>query len=770
MMPTKHSRLLFLGESYEKEYLLHLKSCIGTASCAVLLQTPSTFYDLASYCKSKGATAIVSTSQALLAKLLEGSWSNSRKKPSLTDYAGSLFIHPKLPGIEIVFINPLDWLFKVSYGKFLASHYISKLTAPETWFPESEFNWRIFDGNCDFIQDWNKAVAIATDIETFSNPPSIRCVGYTAVFPTPTAWRTESLVIPLDSEFNLAAVRQINDLQPAKIFQNGKYDISYLQAYNAAPVNYLWDTAEMMHSWYAELPKDLAALNSFFVRRSMYWKDLAGTTDLHEYYRYNALDTHATAMVFLSWIQKAPQWAKNNYANTFPLQFPCHLSEMTGIALDSEAQVAAKSEQDSTISTLSKSLDTMLGVTGFNVNSPVQMKQLLKVLGGGDLESADDKNLKKAMLRHPLNARIITAILKVRKARKLVSTYLTPGKEFYGHLGQYKQTKRGRILYSLNPHGTDTGRLASKEHHFWCGLQIQNIPRGVTVKRTFIADDGFVIAESDLEQAESRDTAYIAGDECLITAVTGDKDFHSFNASAFFGVPYDSIYSDTAKKTLNKPLRDLAKRVNHGANYNMGPNVLVDTMGLDNIWTAQQILKLPKLWSPKQVAEHLLSVFHRTYPAIGKIYYPGVIHEVKTTHMLSSKATHHVAFQASPQGLVRYTFGNPEKNKSDLNAYVAHPPQSLNAMTLNRAYMKVFYEIAIHPEHQKNFKLLSQIHDSILFQFRAGHSYLSHMVKQCMEIPVTVKGYDGTIRNFTVPAALKAGNNGEGAPNWGATE
>jgi outer membrane usher protein FimD/PapC len=39
-----------------------------------------------------------------------------------------------------------------------------------------------------------------------------------------------------------------------------------------------------------------------------------------------------------------------------------------------------------------------------------------------------------------------------------------------------------------------------------------------------------------------------------------------------------------------------------------------------------------------------------------------------------------------------------------------------------------------------------------------------------MEIPVTVKGYDGKVRTFTVPAALKAGKDGKGATHWSKTE
>jgi DNA polymerase I-like protein with 3'-5' exonuclease and polymerase domains len=482
----------------------------------------------------------------------------------------------------------------------------------------------------------------------------------------------------------------------------------------------------------------------------MYWKDLANTTDLQEYYKYNALDTWTTANVWIAQLLQMPPWARINYLKEFPLVFPCHLSEMTGIKRDMDRLTNARRKAETLIEADNISLSKMVGVFPaiFNVNSAPQNKALRKILGAANIESSDETSLKRIGNLHPLNARICNKILDIRGNRKLASTYLVEGKEH-----------NGRILYSLNPHGTDTGRLASREHHFWCGLQIQNIPRGESVKCTLVADEDFLFAECDLEQAESRDTAFISGDENLIAAVSSERDFHSTNASAFFGVPYEDIYDDVIRKTKNKELRDLAKRVNHGANYLMGPLMLVLTMGEDKVWEAKRLLNLPKNFGLKDTAEYLLAQFHKTYPSLQGRFYPAVVASVMTTRML-----------VGATGWTRYCFGNPKENKLDKNAYVAHVPQSLNAQTLNEAYLKVFYDIAINPEHSRNFKLCAQIHDSIFFQFRVGHEYLCELVRERMEIPITVKGCDGLVRTFTVPAAIKAGRDGKGAKYWSDTE
>lgn len=771
-------KLLFLGTHADIAYVPRLKTLVRTAAVYVITEPILTLAEVETYCKKRGITGVFTTSQVLLSKLMPTKeW--TRSLPSLENYAGSYF--KTSSGLEIVAINPLEQLLTIPYSTFVTEKYISKLTAPQEWealrLPTlNEFNWTLvtstnFESTYDYLSDCDY---ITVDIETIKDPLTITCVGFAGIKFSATGISINCFVIPFDSEYNLFSIRKISELKVPKILQNGKYDINYLMRYNIILWGYMWDTATMMHCLYSELPKDLAFLSAFFIRDGRYWKDLAKTDDLEQYYKYNALDTWSTSLVFLSWIQQAPDWAKRNYLAEFPINFPCILSELTGIKRDMKALEEVRTAKNIEIAKTQTKLENLIGVPGFNPNSPKQCKLLLEVLGCKDSplavrkqwDSSDEKHITKASYLHPLNNHILSNILTIRGARKLVSTYLSTKEDKSG-----AKEFNGRILYSLIPHGTDTGRLASREHHFWCGLQLQNIPRGPEVKSTLVADNDFLFGEADLEQAESRDTAYIAGDESLIKAVSSTSDFHSINASSFFGIPYAKIFDNNTRKVLDKKLRDLAKRVNHGANYNMGANTLIDTMGLQKIYEARKLLNLPSTWSATQIAEHLLKTFHKTYAGIAGNYYTGMVHQLITTRLLTSKAKHiaHKQDEWSAScynaelwyklsaGWTRKCFGSPDKNKLHLNAYIAHEPQSLNAMTLNKAYMRVFYEIALHPEHGKNFKLIGQIHDSIPHQYRNGHEYLSKKVAECMEIPVTIEGYDKKVRTFTVPAAAKFG-------------
>lgn len=779
------SNALFLGTREDEPYVPYLKGMFNGVSTYVVLEPVNLLAQLEMYCAKRNITRVVSTNREILSKLLylQG---NSKANPSLDDYAGSLYTYKN---VEIVFVNPLKQLFTVSYGKFICERFVSKVVSPEKWTAPTAFNWYLLtpDKCEDTYNLFSTAFAIAVDIETFKKNLAIRCIGYTAIFISPAgAITTTSVVLPITDEFNYIWMRKFNDLSAAKIFQNGKYDNSYLLRYDATCRNWLWDTKNLFHCWYSELPKDLAFLNAFFVRTAQYWKDLAETTDLHEYYRYNALDTWATANVWIAQMLTMPDWAKHNYLLEFPLVYPCLLSEMTGLLRDPVKLEEQRTAIKARIVTATTKLAKATGQPTFNANSPKQVKTLFQVLGNRDIESTDENSLNKLAYRHPLNNYFVEPILEIRGDRKLISTYLRTDDDADKNGEGGSKDFKGTVLYALNPDGTSTARLTSNEHAFWCGVNIQNQPRTPEVKSTIIAAEGFLFGECDLEQAESRDTAHISGDERLIAAVSGTRDFHSVNAASFFGKPYEVIYDDTVKKTKDKPLRDLAKRVNHGANYNMGAGVLVDTMGLKYIYQAKGLLKL-SIIDPIKIAEHLLERFHATYPKLrGKdkpfspgTYYAAVCEEVITTRKIVSRAYHHTEFNLGKYKAdfyiergdwTRYCFGKPDKNKSDLNSYVAHPPQSLNARTLNEAYMRVFYEIAL--PNPDAFRLHAQIHDSILFSYKntaIGNSCASR-VKSCMEIPVTVRDISGTFRTFTVPAALKMGKSGEGAKYWSETE
>jgi DNA polymerase I-like protein with 3'-5' exonuclease and polymerase domains len=287
---------------------------------------------------------------------------------------------------------------------------------------------------------------------------------------------------------NMAAyefMKAANALSVPKVLQNGKYDCAYFFAYSVPLTAYYYDLKNAMHAQYAELPKDLAFSSALWLRDIMYWKDLSSSGDAQDKFRYGALDTWATGEAFISWMQQAPQWAKDNYITEFQLVPALHMCEMLGIKRDEVALNKAAAIGADELAVKLQICQTYVGTPKFNPSSPLQCKKLICALTGtkyvpdvkkvkdmtwqekNERQKADKKAIEKASYQHPLNERVLGSILEYRQLRKKLSTYLVVGedaKEF-----------NGRTLYSLNPDGRDSGRLASGGLHLWTGVNMQNM-------------------------------------------------------------------------------------------------------------------------------------------------------------------------------------------------------------------------------------------------------------------------------------------------------
>lgn len=672
------------------------------------------------------------------------------KQPKLNDWHGSII---KLPGkklgfqdreyFEFLILNPLPHLRTVPEAPFIFKRLITKLTKPAQWFPQTNFTWEVLDANnaVELFARFQSATLCAVDIETPEDNPfrTIDCVGYCGLFADGS---THTVVIPTkNSEWALGWVQKFNDLPCGKIMQNGLYDAVYFMRWNCPLRNWLWDTNILFHCWYAELPKDLAYLTAFSIRNIRYWKEEGKTGKWMDKLEYNAKDCWATMMAFLSLMSEAPDWAIKNYQIEFPLVFPCITCELDGFATDKVAFDKSLAEVEAKIAASEKKLQTWVH-PDFNPRSSQQCQKLLFILGyrwkTGSKPSADDETLTAAAAMSPFNAHILEEIQHIRSLLKLASTYLV-----------WEKIWNERLYYKLNPAGTDTGRLASAESSFWCGLQIQNMTRGPEVKSWLRADPGWLLAEPDFAQSEARCVGYLSGCTTLIDLVEGPHDYHAWNAQDFFGVPYETIYDETRGETLNKALRDLSKRTNHGANYNMGPDVMLETMGPKAVAGAKSVLGLPASMSLRQVCEFLLNQYAKTYPEVKVDYQKWLIRTIQLTKKL-----------VSPLGWTRYCFSDPGASKHALNMYVAHSPQNLSVGIINRTFYRVWRE-TIYGELRNKVRLKAQIHDSLPFQYRIEHPEARLRVVEMMREPVPVKDIKGVTRTLLIPPDVS-----EGATHW----
>lgn len=707
-------KVLFLVNSIDTKYVQALRKPLQRFSKVVVeVASAQTFVELMMLASSKRCDTIITTSIKtikLFDRTLEG---------TANDNVG--YVAEK-DGLKCLLLPPLKTVYSTNKGRFLMDHYLKKLAAPHLFLPCPAFDWEPLTAqNWEPAYDFLSSCALLSiDIETIRQDLLLTSVSYTGISANGGTIRT--YVIDFRSAqgkelmFRFAMLRKLNASPAPKLMQNGSYDSAYFMRFNVPLINYLHDTYHLAHCIFPELPKTLDFSTLFYCVGARYWKDESGSNLLE----YNAKDTFYTLCTYLAQLHYIKsfkcEYALANYQIEFPLIYPALTCNMEGMRVDPEENKRLRSEAHYKREHGVQTLEVLTGLEGFNPGSPKQTKQLMQAVGYKEATSSDDKTLQKFAEDDPLYDRLAESIREYRGAAKAISNYY-----------DFEQLN-GLLLYALDPAGTESGRFACKKSAFWCGSQIQNQP--LYCKSQYVPSDGYVFGACDYSQSESRCTAYISEDKNLMATVEESPDFHCTNASLFFGIPFEQLYDEAADVVLNKPIRVISKRVNHGANYNMGEFVLSETMGTKNIFQAAHLLGLPNTWTKLQICGYLLNCFDRAYPDIRGKYYDEVVMEIEMTGRL-----------VGPTGWTRRTFMQPRKSKMDLNSAVAHAPQSLSVMIVNQAFYAAW---KFQMENgSKLYRIKAQVHDEIVWQNPIGLSKeAGAKIQECMAITTKVKGRD----------------------------
>lgn len=698
--------------------------------------------------------------------------------PTLDKWRGSR-LNIRLPiggnkNIPAIVLNKLAHIKTVSHGSWLLEKDLEKLKYIHR--EPVPFGFKLLDSKEAFsiaYAELSKTIAIAHDIETKTFPLQnentegriievgktvITCAAWTGIF---AEGRLRTYVLPLidfdvdhwhdDSDYFNAVLllKRINALDIPKVMHNGMYDSTHLIRYHCPPNRYTLDTMALAHAEYSELPKTLDFVASYQLYDYIYWKDDADAAakgkDINKYWGYNAKDTWHTARILLEQLQKLPAYARKNFAEKFPTVYPSLYCNFEGILVDENRRQFDRAEAIKKKEAARNSLRVKFSDANFNPGSWQQVSHYIyKVFGanhpglGKSKAGTDEMNLRAVAVQHPLLGRLVSDILQYKENATAISKYF----DFVQH--------RGRLLYALNPFGTDTERLACSESSLWCGAQIQNIPP--YAKQMLIADDGYVLFEADNKQSEGRTTAYCAQDLALITALeTPDKDFYKTLGTLLFGIPYDQV----TKEFRNK----LIKRIVHGTNYMMGVDTFIANVikevpeGVVILYKAAETLQINLRETPrknhtnemtlKQFVRMLLDSYHKPFNRIRQ-WYKELEYEVKTTGYLVSPdpGKHHRRF-----------FGDISSQHSMLRSVVAHQPQNLSVRILNTGYRRIYNELVI-PD-RGNIRTKAQIHDSNLGQIREGmQDHYAPKILTCMDNPILVHG-----RILRIPVDIKFGKN-----------
>jgi DNA polymerase I len=228
--------------------------------------------------------------------------------------------------------------------------------------------------------------------------------------------------------------------------------------------------------------------------------------------------------------------------------------EHVGIAVDRPHLEQLYQKLTADVARLGVELREISGHDDLNVNSTIQLRQILfdehglvpvkKTKTGA---STDASSLEKLQVQWP---EFIGPLLQYREVEKLRGTY--------GEGLLLEVAADGRIHATFNQTVARTGRLSSDRPN------LHNIPvrrdEGRQFRRVFVPAPGYALLVADYNQIELRCIAHLAADPGLIAAFTSGRDIHNATASRVFGV-------DPADVTIDQ--RSKAKMVSYGLAYGM---------------------------------------------------------------------------------------------------------------------------------------------------------------------------------------------------------
>jgi DNA polymerase-1 len=194
--------------------------------------------------------------------------------------------------------------------------------------------------------------------------------------------------------------------------------------------------------------------------------------------------------------------------------------------------------------------------TKINLNSPQQLSWLLfeklkiknpKIKTKTGIISTKKEILDKIKESHP----ILSEIIEWKECSKILNSYL-----------KNLISSKKRINTNLDQTLSSTGRIISFKPNF------QNLPKhgAERVLELIEAEEGFSLVSFDYKQIEIFLAAFLSNEEEILNFLKDGGDFHSLVAK--------EIFKDETK-------RDIAKTLNFGILYGMGPNAFSKLTGFD---------------------------------------------------------------------------------------------------------------------------------------------------------------------------------------------
>lgn len=539
------------------------------------------------------------------------------------------------------------------------------------------------------LQQINKDTIVAFDTETNSlDTKRASLVGFSfcldenKAYYVPVAHSYLGVGDQVSIEDALGAIKKI--FSAKVVGQNLKFDFSLLyNRYDFKPIEIFADT--MLLAWLSNPGSRVGLDNLAKIHFDYEMKSFSDTVKKGEDFSsvsiedatfYAAEDAWMTYLLYyklkhmmeLASLDELLTEAKNV---EYPFVNVLSRMESVGIKVDLHKLKELTQMLSAKLDTLTKEIYMMSG-TEFNIRSTQQLGNVLfgtlGLKGGKKTKTGYSTNeavLESLKSEHP----IIEKILEYREYQKLLSTYAEPLLK----LGSLDA--KHRIYTSFLQTGTATGRLSSKDPN------LQNIPvrseLGRSIREAFIAKKGYKLVSIDYSQIELRLLAHFSQDTALKEAFLNREDIHYATALKLFG------------ESEAKEKRNVAKSINFGLLYGMGPRKLSTELGI----------------SANEAKEIIVSYFN-SFPTV-KSFLESIEEEVK-----------HRGYVSTLLGRRRF-FDYESANGMEKAAYLREGVNTVfqgSAADLIKLSMNLIDSMII--EEQLDAALLLQIHDELIFEVK----------------------------------------------------
>ena len=373
----------------------------------------------------------------------------------------------------------------------------------------------------------------------------------------------------------------LEDERILKVGQNIKYDAEVLKLHGVELKGIYFDT---MIASYVINPglrqHNLDYLAQHYLNHKMIsYHDVAGKgkkascfsqVDVEEAMAYSCEDAVVTLKLMRILAQKLK--ADQNEALFFDLEMrllPVLMDmEMTGIRIDAESFEKMSDSFSEQMKDIEREVFSEAGMD-FNINSSQQLGYVLFEKLGLPVQKKTTKtkqystDVKVLRRLSGFPCRVPKLVLRYRTLSKLKTTYLDA-------LIKMVDPTTGRIHTSFNQTVAATGRLSSSNPN------MQNIPirgkEGREIRKGFVAEQGHYLVSADYSQVELRVFAHYSEDDAFMEAFRKDEDIHTRTASEVLGV---------ARMLVTDEMRRIAKAINFGIIYGMGPKKLSEELGIE---------------------------------------------------------------------------------------------------------------------------------------------------------------------------------------------